>query len=321
MLKLLASGLAGILFVPFALNMAATTLPTPTLEPARWVHEALTIKAQIAAETRHPQILVVAGSNALFGVSAKTIQDHYGIPATNLAVNAGLGRDYILAYARTLMKPGDLVVLPLEYELYETENFETTLAYQLLAHDRAYYAALPPMDKLRLLANIRIADWLKFAGNRIVPDRKLTSGYQARTLNERGDETNNVKGTVAPELREKLTRQTVRRFEPTPEAIAALKAFDDYARSIDARTVLAFPNFLAASFDATTYELAATLRRSAVQAGLIFVGQPDDRLFDLEHAHDTVYHPNNEGQISSTNILMKQLREAGLTLPHEVAAR
>lgn len=321
MLRLLFGGLAGVIFAPLLLHAGAVTLPTPTLEPARWVHEALTLKARIAAETHKPQILVAAGSNALFGTSAKTIKERYGIPATNLAIHAGLGRAYILDYTKKLVKPGDLVVLPLEYELYEAERFDPALFYQLLAHDPGYYTGLAVMDKLHLLANIRIADWLQFARNRIVPDRPLATGYQARTLNDRGDETHNVKDTVPPELREKLTRHKMRRFEATPEAIADLKAFDDYVRAAGARTVLAFPNFLAASFDATTMEQALALQERVRAAGLMFVGRPDERLFDLEDAYDTAYHPNTDGQRKSTHALMAELRAAGLALPHEVARR
>jgi hypothetical protein len=320
MLRIMGA-LAGFASVPLLLHLAALTLPTQSLEPARWVHEALTKKAQIASETRQPQILVAAGSNALFGASAKTISEWYGIPATNIAVHAGLGRSYILSYAQRLMKPGDLVVLPLEYELYEREHFETALYYQALAHDRAYYASLDPMDKLRLLANIRIGDWLHFARNRVAPDRKIEKGYQARTLNERGDETNNAKHTVAPELREKLQRYTMRRFEIAPDAIADLKAFDQLAQSRGARVALAFPNFLSASFDETTRAQAMAVQQAAWKAGLMFIGKPDERLFDLEDAYDTAYHPNAEGQIKSTHVLMHQLRAAGLALPHEVAQR
>jgi hypothetical protein len=318
MLRLLIGGLAGAVFVPFLLHGAALKLPTPTLEPARWAHEALVRKLEIAKETDQPQLLIVAGSNALFGFSAKLITEFYGFPATNLAVAAGFGRKYMFEQAKKVAKKGDLVVVAMEYELWEEERFQLPLAYEVLAHDQAYYQSFAPLDKLRLLANISVSDWMRFAKNRVVADTKLATGYQAATLNDRGDETNNRKGTIAAEVTGKAGSERTRAYHASPSAIADLKDLDAHLKRIGARLVVTYPNFLEPAFDHVNDGFIADVRRLTLEAGIAFVGDHADRLFGLEDGYDTTYHQNHIGQEKSTHILMRQLRAANVALPNSV---
>lgn len=320
MLRLLIGGLAGVAVVPFLLHSAALNLPTPTLEPARWAHEAKMLKLKIARETDRPQILIVAGSNALFGFSAKTITEAYGFPATNLAVAAGFGRTYMFEQAKKVAKKGDLVVVAMEYELWGDERFQLPLAYEVLAHDQAYYHSFAPLDKLRLLANISVSDWMRFAKNRIVPDEKLASGYQAATLNERGDETNNRKGTITRNMTEMAGNERTPAYRASPSAIADLKDLDAHLKRIGARLVVTYPNFLEPAFDHVNDGFIADIRRLTLEAGIAFAGDHADRLFAPEDGYDTTYHQNHIGQEKSTHILMRQLRAANVALPHPVVS-
>ena len=313
-------GIAGIVFVPLFLHAAALMLPTPSLQPARWTNEVLEIKKRIARETDKPEILILAGSNALFSLSAKTIAESYGIPATNLATHAGLGRTYLLASAAQVVAPGDLVVMPLEYELWEEERYEPALAYHVLTHDRNYYRALAPLEKLRLLAGIGVSDWLWLVKNRVVPDSDTATGYRSETLNEHGDETNNRRTSVDPAMRDNLTRIRARRFTLSSDTTRELKAFDDRLRAMGARLVVTYPSFLRSAVNDGSAAFLADVRREAKAAGLALVGDPHDRMFETEDAFDTAYHANDVEQQRNTHILMAQLRAAGIALPHPLVA-
>lgn len=72
-------------------------------------------KAARLAEVRPPRILLVGGSNAAFGVNSAALERTSGRPVVNLALNAGLGRGFILAQALAAAEPGDLMVLMPEY--------------------------------------------------------------------------------------------------------------------------------------------------------------------------------------------------------------
>ena len=52
-------------------------------DPARWVSDGLALKQRIAARATRPQIIVLAGSNALYGFSAERLEARLGVPATN----------------------------------------------------------------------------------------------------------------------------------------------------------------------------------------------------------------------------------------------
>ena len=90
------------------------------------------------------KIVVVGGSSSLFGVRCETIAAETGIPCVNLAVTAGLGIDLILAKAEEAIRPGDIVLLPLEYDFYTSEaealRTNATANTYLATYDRALLA-------------------------------------------------------------------------------------------------------------------------------------------------------------------------------------
>ncbi|NEP48603.1 MAG: hypothetical protein F6K65_07100 [Moorea sp. SIO3C2] len=82
-------------------------------------------------------------------------------PALNLPVvktyliYAGLGIDYILTRARSWLKPGDLVLLPLEYEHYTDDGKPTAaLINYLLARDPKYLLSLNLINQFSFISGI-----------------------------------------------------------------------------------------------------------------------------------------------------------------------
>jgi hypothetical protein len=85
---------------------------------AAWVEGLYQRKDLLAS--RHPigtggRIIIVGGSGALFGIDAELIERKLGVTTLNYATHAGLGA-YILDRARTVIHPGDTVLLCPEYE-------------------------------------------------------------------------------------------------------------------------------------------------------------------------------------------------------------
>src|SRR4051812_36376231 len=75
--------------------------------------------AERAAAQHKPRVVILGGSGALFGVDAELMERKLGVPCVNLAVHAGLGTRYLLARARRDLRPGDVVVLTPEYQLWD----------------------------------------------------------------------------------------------------------------------------------------------------------------------------------------------------------
>jgi hypothetical protein len=88
------------------------------------VHRPLTIdefgsyatrKREILATTPAPRILIFAGSNGRFSHSCAQITADTGVACVNLSNSASINLKYQLDNYVDLLRPGDVIYLPLEY--------------------------------------------------------------------------------------------------------------------------------------------------------------------------------------------------------------
>ncbi|MEO7934281.1 MAG: hypothetical protein ABIT76_14095 [Chthoniobacterales bacterium] len=88
----------------------------------RWLLDLVQIKADALKKSQNaPQrILVVGGSSVLFGVDAVLLQKETGRSSINLGLAANLGALFMLGYAEDSAKSGDLVVLSIEPDLFDS---------------------------------------------------------------------------------------------------------------------------------------------------------------------------------------------------------
>ena len=152
-----------LLALPLGLPLAAALyfgaiwlqLGVPT-RSSQWAFEINERKAELARKTTPPALFLVGGSATLFGHNAAVIEHETGVPTVNLGTHAALGPGYILHLARQLSRPGDTVLLWIEYELLDwsgtTKNAwsDPLLLDYLIARDPGYFRALPLKDQLEI---------------------------------------------------------------------------------------------------------------------------------------------------------------------------
>jgi hypothetical protein len=71
-----------------------------------------------AEQSRSPKLLIWAGSNALYSHSCKTLEAALSMPCTNLGIARGIAFDYLFSSFKPIIKSGDFVYMPLEYDSY-----------------------------------------------------------------------------------------------------------------------------------------------------------------------------------------------------------
>lgn len=200
-----------------------------------WVYYAYRNKQKYALQILKRKILIVSGSNALFGIEAKQIESSTGISTVNLGVNAGLGVDYILAHAKKILNSGDIVLIPLEFPLYHQSKDQQILANPLrdyiISYDNDYLNKLSLIDKLKVLLSpygidqedIDVIKLLirhespfdkKIVYSRILARVNTGECYTGMTLDKNGDETCNIgklpiknikkTGKIHPDLKEPI---------------------------------------------------------------------------------------------------------------------
>jgi hypothetical protein len=82
------------------------------------IDDLLQFKEAYAARADAPKLIIFAGSNARFSHRCQTIEKLLAMPCVNFGVGRGIGLDYLFDRLEPLLKPGDIVYMPLEYEWY-----------------------------------------------------------------------------------------------------------------------------------------------------------------------------------------------------------
>lgn len=272
----------------------------------RWIEGAITYKQQLAQEQPSPKIVVLAGSAAMFGVSSRYLEESYGRPAVNLGVNAGISLPAILHSIEPVIQPGDLVLLPLEYPLYnKEESVSSSLIHWANSHPITFLQ-LPLKRALEVFAKTSLTRILE--GYRGIPDGFSVSGdYGAHNLDERGDQLNTALAQREPRHWEFLNSLPAETYGEDMRAGSydwkRLQQFRDTLLAKGACPVFMPPPFLYKplySESLAEVHFYETLPHHATNAGLFWVGRPFDAMRDAEDFFDTNFHLVDEARSAYT---------------------
>lgn len=87
------------------------------------------LQLELIKNTTSPRIILTGGSNVSFGLDASMMQKALGVPVINDGLHAGLGVVPLRELGEYL-RPGDVVVISLEYSLFTSEDMmEGDLAF------------------------------------------------------------------------------------------------------------------------------------------------------------------------------------------------
>jgi len=278
-----------------------------------WETEGLRRKLALV-EAPRAKILVLAGSNAYFGVNAQDFARATGRNAVNLAMQGALPFDFYAELARDVLKPGDIVVLPLEYAYYGSVHplirdrvafLEASVA---LSMRPSYLWTRPVGDWASFLRSLSLKRLWEGALERLRP--RAERQYRVGVIDAWGD---NVADYWTPEskahLRNAMRGEASRgltSFDRNSPSVQSLVRFVDWARRDDVTVIAALPNTLEAPPFAGP-ELAELRRRIAefwrhLGVPLLVKGAT----ISPEHILDTPYHPTLEGARIRTRALLAE---------------
>jgi hypothetical protein len=313
-LRFAGGALAGLLLAAIVwLGLVRFQMGAPT-ESTRWNHAILERKRSLAAAAPAPRLLVIGGSNVLFGVRAAQLQRELGVHAVNFGTHAALGRRYLLREAERALKPGDTAVLCLEYELYSGDEINDTLVDYLLSRDPGYLLRFEPLKVFRTLYGVPPARVVEGCRNRLRPPGRSSSGYDERTVNEYGDETLNDRP------QQEMERIRVAGYTPNPflaqgcpmdqDAVGDLQAFFAWCNAHQVRLYASFPS----TIDFPQYHTPTAesgMRRFTEwyrAAGVKLLGAPETFLYPATDFFDTNYHLQGRAAAARTQTLIQLLR-------------
>lgn len=129
------------------------------------------------------RLLLVGGSNLAFGINSALIEKELNVNVINLGLHAGLGFDFIINEAISSVKTGDIILLSLEYYIYNESYQPTTYlvdhTQKIFPSSKNFYH-ISTKDKFLL--------WLRNSSKRFEKQEILIdSVYNRKSFNKYGD--------------------------------------------------------------------------------------------------------------------------------------
>ncbi len=300
----LVAGFVGPALLWAALVFFQFGAPTET---SRWAAEIYARKIARAESIAGPKLIVAAGSSALFNIRTEQIEQETGVPTVNLGTHAGLGLDYLLWRLKQVAKPNDIILLPLEYYLYQDSRRPgEDLIDHVFARDRAYFDALPLTERIRFVYAMSPARLLTGLRARFDPPAPQPGFYEASTLNAYGDETTNlesnrVEGVFARDIVEPLS-VFLTGIPETSSAWPELADLIAWTKERDITLWASFPATLA--FPEYQQPVAQEVLQQIVafyaSQGVLVLGSPEEFMYDISLMFDTRYHLTQKGMTINT---------------------
>jgi len=275
-------------------------------------------KRALAAEPTQPKCVFLGGSSVDLGVSARHFEELTQVPSRNLGLWVPLGLPFMLAQARGVLRAGDTLVLPCEFELYDWPGrgrlwADPQYLQVVFAEEAAYLRGLSAWEQFQLALRLPLT-WPLEAGFRATGKRhaKLARGPAPKNFNAWGDRTDNARRPRAsiPTMVGEPSPRLEEGFSDAPKGFPALADFLGWARSNSVTVVATFPNLarnavhdLPPARDARE-KVLQFYREHAVP----FVGTFEEAVYPPEDCYDTVYHLFDDAVVRRTDRLAAQLR-------------
>ena len=302
----------------FGLFLLQLGVPTPKWA---WLHEIIMAKRKLADAITEPKLLIVAGSSALYGISAEEIERQTGFPTVNFGTNAALGPDYILHVTRKVVRPGDTVLLAFEYEQYLFGNLtgETTdelFIDYILGNDREYVRSLSLRTQLKLALltpTERLLMGVRTAFQKPVQSEAAAAFIHGilAAINSHGDQTNAVPERRPAEAPVRSMATFIPRygFPPSVPGLPPIRAFCAWAKANNIRVLATFPN----TTRRPEYDLPEGTRMPAQfrafygEMGVPVVGELSEAMLPEDQMFDSFYHPMRSAALERTRRLLPHL--------------
>jgi len=283
-----------------------------------WIRDLYRHKDAALARIPGPRLLLVGGSAVHFGFDADRITTALGVETFNYGAHGGLDLTYLLDRAERVARPGDTVLLAIEYPLYRTPVPFTALPVFFSSfHDKRFWWRMPvdlwldyasqydPRLVLRAAAD-NLTHWKR------APLSERPGGYRVATIDARGSERGASRAQVTPRMRE-LVAQDRQLIRPLDRSSPGSRAVAGFVRRQQERGVAVLagwpPSLRRVEYDEpVAYRMLADLRSFWQDLRVPVIGTPDRFMVPDEAVFDTSFHMNETGQAMVTAALIEALR-------------
>lgn len=291
MKKLLA--LAGLVALSIALYVAVFSVVHRPLVVGE-IQKNLDYKLDYARTLPSPKIVIFAGSNGRYSHRCEEFTRKLGRPCVNASIGVGIGIDFLLDQWMPLLRPGDLVYMPLEYSQYRfsTAEMHGGLQNALMVHHQRDY--LWSLDASRIAAAYGSFELTSLIHGLVEMGLGHT-GFRRRSstdsLTPQGDESGHTASAAAAYQEFLHTRQPDN--GQVPSHSDAMQVIADFLNEAHAKGVIVIGG-LPTVPDSAVVDDADIHRLKALYegAGQRFLALSNHSQYPLRCFFDTLYHLN-----------------------------
>jgi len=324
---ILALFLGFILGIVLFIGFLYTELGIPTHQ-SQWIYDITQKKERIANAIPGPKLLITAGSSTLFSINAALIEQETGFPAVNMGTHAGLCIDYRLYRIKKVAKPGDVVLMALEYEYYSNgaETHEQWNDDYVLSRDPDYFRQVPLTEKIAMATRVGFNRLQKGWDDHFHPDNHPRppgpppySAYSPITpgidcLDDHGDQVFNPVAARPPHKPIAFDRRIPMLVNGQPDAdtdgFHVIADFIAWAHANHITVLATFPTCIKQpEYDLPKeHETIKTITDFYQAHGVPVIGTADEVMLPPDQFYDTMYHLTHEAALQRTERLIPELK-------------
>ena len=247
-----------------------------------------------------PKLVIIAGSNALAGIDTKRLAHTLHIHAFNFGLAASMGPGFQIFEGGKILKPGDAVLLPLEYLAYNYTTPENSLVDAVYTCGGDYWRSLNWRQRLFFVFAVkpwRIVDTWIF---------RMRKGWMAKVRAEAFSDVGPYGQGHAIDARANVATHAPLQihFVRTSPGVKAIIDFVHWAKRHQVTVFATWPNtlYFPQYAQEKVFARIASFYRSL---GIAMLGTPQEAMFPPSQMADTVYHTNPIGMEVRTSRLIR----------------
>lgn len=241
-----------------------------------------------------PKLVVISGSNATDGIDMESLAHALSIRAFNFGLSASFGPGFQSFEAAKILKPGDAVLMPLEYLAYDYGRPQDSLVDSVYACGRDYWQSLALGERLFYVMAAkpwRLIDAMLFERRKDVIAQ--TAAEASEDAGDFGQRLTEVTPAAAQNL-SGVQQPLAIRFDPASPGVHAIANFVRDAQRRHVAVFATWPNTLLFPEYRRNPELAK-IRAFYESLDVPVIGTPEDAMVLQDLMGDTIYHLNRAG--------------------------
>ena len=326
---------AACLIGSVALCLAVYSYTVETLIPRSEV--PATYKWFLLKEIPGPRIIFESGSNSHHGIDTEAVGEAMGMTAINIADNAGYPLEDKITRLETFTRPGDIVVLPLEWSHYHREKMTDNYVETLFTENRDYFRTMPTIKRIKRALSLPPEKVISEIFQNISRPPRLTESPAMELHNAvlnypTGNSSRETPLGPGVGVAEQTCDEYILGKTPVRETLAMgknIKPALKRLKKLKSRGVnihFSWPILVGEGcMMADTYVkgFRVDIEKAVNQAGFEFLAAPSQSLYGQEFQDDTPYHLIQKGAAIHTQKIISLLKAQGygrIATPFDITA-